>query len=137
MYLGIIFFSTWDVLNFWCFWFILGDWPMNKAYPKKNCEHLMHTLKNNNNHKRPCAKRWLLLIGQPWWLAPSDNILIPFILHYPFFHVYGWGWGIVKFKCSICENNYTTPIAHEHGKALPIVLFYEKIISYLLSLRGF
>jgi hypothetical protein len=45
--------------------------------------------------------------------------------------------GIVKFKCSICENNDTTPIGCEHGKALPIVLFYENIISCLLSLRGF
>jgi hypothetical protein len=70
-------------------------------------------------------------------IGPSDNILITFILHYPFFHVYGWGWGIVKSKCSICENNDTTPIGHENGKALPIVFFLENIISYLLSLRGF
>jgi hypothetical protein len=45
--------------------------------------------------------------------------------------------GIVKSKCSICENNDTTPIGREHGKALPIVLFHENIINYLLSLRGF
>jgi hypothetical protein len=43
--------------------------------------------------------------------------------------------GIVKSKRSICENNDTTPIACEHGKALPIVLFYENIINYLPSLK--
>jgi hypothetical protein len=43
--------------------------------------------------------------------------------------------GIVKSKCSICENKDTTPIEHEHGKALPIVLFYENIINYFIILK--